>query len=706
WSTAFQPTLKEGDSYEAVFSQGRAEFRRREFYLETHTEIVVSPEDDIELRRVHIVNRSRKKRTIEVTSYAEVVLTSPIADELHPAFSNLFVQTELNEQRNAIICTRRPRSIHENNPWMFHLMKVHDAEIQHVTYETDRDKFIGRGHTIHEPQVINRSSPLSNSSGSVLDPVVSIQYRFVLQPYESATIDMIFGIAETRETCNFLIEKYQDRHLINRVLELAWTHAQVILRQINAVESDAQLYSRLASSIIYANPSLRTSPSMIMKNHRGQSGLWGYSISGDLPIVLLRIEDSANIELVKQLIQAHAYWRLKGLLVDLVIWNEDHGGYRQILHNQIQGLVSPGITIDAKDQLGGIFIRSADQISNEDRILFQSVAHVVISDRLGTLEEQISGRTKLKTNIPFFSPSKFPSSTKSSIDPRTDLIFFNGHGGFTQDGKEYVITTSKGKFTPAPWINVLANNEFGSIISESGQMYTWIENAHEFRLTPWSNDPVTDLKGETFYLRDEESGRFWSPMPLPATGISPYITRHGFGYSVFEHLEDGIYSEVWVYTDIEDPIKFVVIKLRNKSERHRKFSVTGYVEWVLGDLRSRSLMHVVTETDLQTGAILARNSYNTEFENRVAFFDVDDPNKTYTTDRAEFIGRNGTLQNPEAMNRTRLSGKNGAALDPCAAIQANFDLAEDEERQVVFRLGAGKSMHEALSTIRKFDRSD
>ena len=706
WSSAFQPTLKEGDSYEAVFSQGRAEFRRREFYLETHTEIVVSPEDDIELRRVHIVNRSRKKRTIEVTSYAEVVLTSPIADELHPAFSNLFVQTELNEQRNAIICTRRPRSVHENNPWMFHLMKVHDAEIQHVSYETDRDKFIGRGHTIHEPQVINRSSPLSNSSGSVLDPVVSIQYRFVLQPYESATIDMIFGIAETRETCNFLVEKYQDRHLINRVLELAWTHAQVILRQINAVESDAQLYSRLASSIIYANPSLRTSPSMIMKNHRGQSGLWGYSISGDLPIVLLRIEDSANIELVKQLIQAHAYWRLKGLLVDLVIWNEDHGGYRQLLHNQIQGLVSPGITIDAKDQLGGIFIRSADQISNEDRILFQSVAHVVISDRLGTLEEQISGRTKLKTNIPYFSPSKFPSSTKSSIAPRTDLIFYNGHGGFTEDGKEYVITTSKGKFTPAPWINVLANNEFGSIVTESGQMYTWIENAHEFRLTPWSNDPVTDLKGETFYLRDEESGRFWSPMPLPATGISPYITRHGFGYSVFEHLEDGIFSEVWVYTDIEDPIKFIVIKLRNKSERHRKFSVTGYVEWVLGDLRSRSLMHVVTETDLQTGAILARNSYNTEFENRVAFFDVDDPNKTYTTDRSEFIGRNGTLHNPEAMNRTRLSNKNGAALDPCAAIQVNFDLAEDEERQVVFRLGAGKSMHEAVSTIKKFDRSD
>jgi cyclic beta-1,2-glucan synthetase len=706
WSAGYQPVQKEGDSYEAVFSQGRAEFRRRDLSLETHTEIVVSPEDDIELRRVHITNRSRKKRTIEVTSYAEVVMTSAIADEMHPAFSNLFIQTELNEQRNAILCTRRPRSMNENNPWMFHLMKVHDAEIRHVSYETDRDKFIGRGNTIHHPRIIDQGDPLSGSHGSVLDPVVSIQYRFVIEPYQSATVDMIFGIADTREACNFLVEKYQDRYLISRVLELAWTHSQVILRQINAVESDAQLYSRLASSIIFANPALRADPSVILKNHRGQSGLWGYSISGDLPIVLLQIEDSANIELAKQLVQAHAFWRLKGLLVDLVIWNEDHGGYRQILHNQIQALVSPGITIDAKDQMGGIYIRSADQISNEDRILFQTVAHVIVSDRYGSLEEQINGRTKLKTNIPYFSPTKFTTTLNTSVILPSDLQYFNGHGGFSKDGKEYVIITSPGKFTPAPWINILANPNFGSIITESGQMYTWIDNAHEFRLTPWNNDPVTDLKGEAFYLRDEESGRFWSPMPLPATGKTPYITRHGFGYSIFEHSEDGIETTATVFTDIEAPVKFIVLQVRNKSNRHRRVSLTGYMEWVLGDLRSRSLMHVVTELDSKSGAILAKNAYNTEFDNRVAFFDVDDPNKFYTTDRSEFIGRNGTMNNPDAMNRTRLSGRSGAALDPCAAIQVAFDLAEDQEHEVVFRLGAGKNINDTLDLIRQFERSD
>ena len=705
WSSAYQPSLQQADNYEAVFSQGRAEFRRTDLSLETHTEIVVSPEDDIELRRIHLTNRSRKRRTIEITSYAEVVLVPPLAEEMHPAFSNLFVETAINEERHAIICTRRPRSVEEQVPWMFHLMKVTDAEVKDISYETDRSKFIGRGYTINKPKVMSSNAPLPGSKGAVLDPVVAIRYRIIIEPHASATIDVIMGIAETKDQCNILVEKYQDNHLTNRVLELAWTHSQVILRQINAIESDAQLYSRLAGSIIFANDSLRADPAVIIKNQRGQSGLWGYSISGDLPIVLLQIEDSGNLELVKQLIQAHAYWRMKGLMVDLVIWNEDHGGYRQVLQNQILSLLTPGVAADVKDQPGGIFIRSSDQISNEDRILFQTVAKVVISDRLGTLEEQITRRNKLKTTIPYFSPSKFHASSFTSVAQPAGLQFFNGIGGFSADGKEYVITTTPSQTTPAPWSNVLANPDFGSIITESGQSYTWIDNAHEFRLTPWNNDPVTDLKGEAFYIRDEESGRFWSPCPLPCRGASPYITRHGFGYSSFEHSEDGINSSMTVYVDIQEAVKFFVLKFHNNSHRARRLSATGYIEWILGDLKARTQMHVVTELDNRSGAILAHNAYNIEFDNRVAFFDVDDVNRTITTDRAEFIGRNGTLANPDGLNRSRFSGRTGASLDPCAAIQVSFDLAEDQERQVVFRLGAGKNIHDVLAVIKKFEGS-
>jgi cyclic beta-1,2-glucan synthetase len=548
WSSAYQPTLQQGDNYEAVFSQGRAEFRRRDHSLETHTEIVVSPEDDVELRRLHITNRSRKKRVIEITSYAEVVLTSDNADSAHPAFSNLFVQTEIINERNAIMCTRRPRTAEDQMPFMFHIMKVHHAEVSSISYETDRSKFIGRGNTINNPVILERQEVLTNTAGPVLDPVIAIQYRIIIEPQGSAIVDMVFGIGENRDTCNGLVEKYQDRHMANRAFELAWTHSQVILRQIDAMETEAQLYGRLAGSIIFTNPSLRAASSVIIKNHRGQSGLWGYAISGDLPIVLLQIEDSANIELAQQMIQAHAYWRLKGLIVDLVIWNEDHGGYRQTLQNQLLGLIAPGISANVKDQPGGIFIRSADQISNEDRILFQSVARIVISDRYGMLEEQLSRRNKLKGIIPYFSPTKFHASVATSVEIPKDLLFFNGTGGFSKDGKEYVIITSPSQRTPAPWSNVIANPDFGTVISESGQSYTWIDNAHEFRLTPWHNDPVTDKSGEAYYLRDEESGRFWSPMPLPQRGKSPYITRHGFGYSIFEHSEDGISSEVCVST--------------------------------------------------------------------------------------------------------------------------------------------------------------
>ena len=497
----------------------------------------------------------------------------------------------------------------------------------------------------------------------MLDPIVAIRYRITLDPEQSVTINMVTGIGETRDACLGLVEKYQDRRLADRVFDLAWTHSQVVLRQINATEADAQLYGRLASSVIYANSSLRADPSVLIKNRRGQSGLWGYSISGDLPIVLLQIGDPANIDLVRQLVQAHAYWRLKGLAVDLVIWNEDHAGYRQLLQDQIMGLIAAGVEANVTDRPGGIFVRLAEQISNEDRILLQSVARAIITDSRGRWRTRSTVAALWKQPVPRLDADPNPprrSPPAVAALPRRDLIFFNGLGGFTPDGREYVITTAHGQVTPAPWVNVLANPHFGTVVSESGLAYTWSENAHEFRLTPWYNDPVSDSSGEAFYLRDEESGHFWSPTPLPSRGATPYVSRHGFGYSVFEHTEGGIRSELWVYVALDAPVKFSVLKVRNESGRSRRLSATGYVEWVLGDLRPKSTMHVITEIDPDSGALFARNPYNTEFADRIAFFDVDDASRTVTGDRTEFLGRNGTLRSPAAMTRSRLSGKVGA----------------------------------------------
>lgn len=703
WSTAYQPTLKPSHTYEVIFSEGRAEFRRRDYDIETHAEIVVSPEDDIELRRIRLTNCSGSRRTIDLTSYAEVVLALPAADALHPAFSNLFVQTEIIRDRQAILSTRRPRSQDEQAPWAFHLMAVRGPHSGEISYETDRLQFIGRGRTLASPQAMDHSGPLSGSQGSVLDPIVSIRTQIVLDPEESVTVDLVAGIGETRDLCLRLVDKYQDRRLADRVFELAWTHSQVVLRQLNTTEADAQLYGRLAGSILYANASLRAEAAVLSKNRRGQSGLWGYAISGDLPIVLLQIGDPSNIDLVRQLVQAHAYWRLKGLVVDLVIWNEDHAGYRQVLHDQIMGLISAGVEANVMDRPGGIFVRTAEQMSVEDRLLQQSVARVILTDRRGTLAEQITRIVPPAAPAFRFKPTRaHRADPPAVIGARTDLLFYNGLGGFSSDGREYVITTTAEQVTPAPWVNVLANPHFGTVVSENGLGYTWSENAHEFRLTPWHNDPVTDSSGEAFYLRDEETGHVWSPMPMPCRGMSPYVSRHGFGYSVFEHRENGIRSEVWVYVALDAPVKFTVLKLRNESGRPRRLSATGYVEWVLGDLRPKSVMHVISELDSATGALLARNPYNTDFPGRIAFFDVDEGTRSMTGDRTEFLGRNGTLRNPAAMGRSRLSGKVGAALDPCGAIQMPFELAVGQERDCTFRLGVGKDTDEARQLVRRF----
>lgn len=729
WSTTYQPTLKPPAAYEAIFSEGRAEFRRHDVLggekldggaspmaaIETYTEIVVSPEDDIELRRVRLTNRSTQRRQIEITSYAEVVIALPATDASHPAFSNLFVQTEIVRARQAILCTRRPRSRDEQAPWMVHLMAVRPLEngdvggagSGSVSYETDRARFIGRNASAADPLAMRAAGPLSGSEGSVLDPIVAIRCVVTLVPEQTAMIDIVTGIAERREAAECLIDKYQDRHLAGRVFELSWTHSQVVLRQLDLSDADAQLYARLASAVLYANAACRADASVMMRNHRGQSGLWGYAISGDLPIVLLQIADAANLDLVRQLVQAHAYWRLKGLSVDLVIWNEEHVGYRQRLQDEIMGLIASGVGASVIDRPGGIFVRMAEQIATEDRILLQSVARVVLSDARGTLADHLDKPAPVRAREPAFQPRPNDGLDVSLSEtdgplPRADLILGNGVGGFTADGREYVITLAPGQVTPAPWANVLANAAFGSVVSESGAAYTWGENAHEFRLTPWDNDPVSDTGGEAIYLRDEDSGATWSPTLQPMRAKATYVVRHGFGYSVFETHAHGIVSELWMYVAADAAIKFSVLKLRNASGRRRRLSATAYVEWVLGDLRPKSAMHVSTTLDADSGALLARNPFNAEFAERVAFLDVDDPTRSVSGDRVEFIGRNGSPRNPAALARARLSGTVGAGLDPCGAMQVRVELAAGQTREIVFRLGVGRNAEEAKALVHRF----
>ncbi len=707
WSNTWQPTVAPTRGYEAIFTQSRAEFRRTDDQIETYSQISVSPEDDIELRRVTLTNRSDRPRTLDVTSYTEVVLAPQADDESHPAFSNLFVQTELVRSRHAIYCTRRPRSAEEQPPWMTHMMTVRGTTIGEPSYETDRMQFIGRHRTLASPAALHGSSPLRNSEGPVLDPIVSIRRTLLLQPNESVQVDIVTGVAESRDGVDALTEKYCDSSLADRVFDLAWTHGHVLLQQLGASDADAQVYGRLASSIIYASGLRRAKASILSRNQRGQSGLWSYGISGDLPIVLLRIRDHERIALVGQAVQAHAYWRLKGLAVDLVIWNEDDSVYRQTLQEAIVDLVGASTEAALFDQPGGVFIRRGEQMSDEDRVLMQTVARIVLSDDGGTLAEQVERRGRPEVAIPLLKPSgQLPGTPAPEKPAPPDLAYFNGLGGFSHDGREYVTVLNPGQTTPAPWVNVIANSQFGTVVSEGGSTYTWAENSHAFRLTPWHNDPVSDTCGEAIYLRDDESGRFWSPSPLPSRGKNTYIARHGFGYSIFDYNEEEIQTELCVYVATDSPVKFYTLKITNRSGRQRKLSVTGFWELLLGDSRSKSLMHVVTEHDLSSGAILARNVYSPEFSDQVVFVNCSETNRTFTGDRTEFLGRNGNLANPSAMRRVRLSGRVGAGYDPCAVLQTPLTLEAGQERTVTFTLGATRGTAEARSLAQRFRSVD
>ncbi len=704
WSNTHQPVGRRPSMYEATFSEGRVEYRRRDGGIETFTQVVVSPEDDLEVRRIRISNRSRGTRRIELTTYAEVVLQALGADMAHPAFGNLFVQTEALPEHHALLATRRARSREETPPWLFHILAVNGPMEATCSWETDRLKFLGRGRTPVHPQAMDSPADLSNTTGAVLDPIVALRRSFILQPDQTVAVDLVLGIAPSRHEAIALVTRYHDPRCTERVLEMSWSHQQVLLRQINATEADAQLFGRLSSPLVYAGPLYRGPLPIIKRNRGGQSGLWGFGISGDLPIVLLRVTDGSHEALIRKLLQAHAYWRLKGMAVDMLIWIEDTSIYRQAIQDQVLEMIAAGPEARLLDRPGGIFIRRPDQLSEEDRLLMLSAASMVLTDLTDDLADQIretGARTEDSAQRLVPVTRGWPEESPKPAADRKDLQFYNGIGGLTPDSREYVMTIAPDRPTPAPWSNVIANENFGTVVTESGGMYTWAVNAHEFRLTPWYNDPVSDVSGEAIYIRDDQSGRFWSPAMLPA-GQAPCTVRHGFGYSVFQRTQQRIESELWVFVAVDQPVKISVLKLTNKSDRNRTISIFGYSEWVLGEQRSVNAMRVVTELDEQTGAVFAGNTWNGDWSSMVAFMDASESNRSVTGDRTEFLGRNGSLESPAALKALRLSGNLGAGMDPCAAIQCTIDLPPGGQKEIVLILGAAAGRDAARALVRRF----
>ncbi len=714
WTAGYQPSGIEPDTYAVAFTEDRAEFIRTDAEITTTLQVVVSPEDDIEVRRVSIANMGHATRTIDVTSYCELVLAPPAADTAHPAFSKLFVQTEHVAKLGLLLATRRRRSSSESEIWVAHHGVVEGDVSGPLEFETDRARFIGRGRELNEPIAVMDGRRLSNTVGTVLDPVFALRYRVVIPPGTSAHLSFWTGVAASRASVLDLFDRHHDANAFVRASTLAWTQAQVQLRHLGVTAEEANLFQQIAGHVLYADGSMRPSSDTVQRGSGPQSALWSLGISGDLPVLLLRIDHVEDIAIVRQLLQAHEYWRLKQLAVDLVILNERGSSYVQDLQIALETAVRtsqarPPVSMDrGAGAKGSVFVLRTDLISSETRLLLSSIARVVFVGQRGSLADQVERRAALHAG-----PVRLPQR-RLAVEPLErasfpeDLEFFNGIGGFTADGREYMTSLDAGQSTPAPWINVIANAQFGFQVAVEGGGYTWSVNSRENQLTQWSNDPVADRPGEVLYLRDEQTGEVWGPTSAPFRDEStPYQVRHGQGYSRFEHSARGIALDLLLYVPLEDPIKICRLKIHNTSLRTRRLSVTAYVEWVLGTTRGASAPFIVTELDPVSGALFARNPWHGTFGSRVAFADLAGKQTEWTADRQEFLGRHGRLDLPAALASTRsFSGRTGAGLDPCSALKTRFELKAGEATEIVFFLGEASSAGEAQALLTRYRSAD
>ena len=717
WSTTHQPTRRVASRQLARFAPDRAEFERRDSGIGVASEIAVSSKHAAELRRLTLANYSGRTRRLEVTSYVELALAAHGADLAHPAFSRLFVETESLPGRNALIARRKPRSPGDPSIYAAHVLVLPGVgsadradsataseSIRIVGHETDRARFVGRGRGLDNPRALE--TDLSGSVGPVLDPIFSLRCAVTLEPGERIELAFVTGAAADRAGIVDLVEKYENLHVVHRAIEAAVSQGQASARHLRVTAEDLRCFQQLAGPLIFPNARLRASEAQLRRNRLGQSGLWPQGISGDLPIALVTVGDRRDLDVVREALLAHAYWRLLGFRADLVILNEEAGGYEQRLQGELRRTIQRYAPSTPLDGPGGIFLRPVDLLSVEEQTLLYAVARVMLVAARGPLVQQLGIQSEATVLPPPLAITRRAAEEPSAPLPFLELPYFNGLGGFSADGREYTTYLGPGVQTPAPWVNVLANPAFGAIVSESGTGFTWAANSQSNRLSPWSNDPVSDPVGDAIYIRDEHLGVFWSPTAAPIREIDAYRARHGQGYTLFEHNSHAIEQELTTFVPLDDsggtPIRIQRLRLRNASSRRRRLSVFSYTDWVLGSNREETQAHVITNWDAGSRTLLARNYYHPDFGGRIAFASASPAPTAYTADRTEFLGRNGSTARPAALLRQALSGRDGAGLDPAAALQVVVEIDPDESVDVIFLLGEVAEPAAARRLVERF----
>jgi cellobiose phosphorylase len=718
WSACLQPCGGDSAAHVATFSEGRAQFVRRDDTVTTTLDVAVASERDAELRRVTVTNHGHTARDIALTSYGELVLGSAAADAAHPAFSKLFVQTEAVEDGRILLATRRRRAPGEPAVWAAHFAVTEGQESGAFEFETDRARFLGRGRTLRNALAMQDSGALSNTAGSVLDPIFSLRRRIRVEPGASVRVTFWTLLSDSRDAALALCAPLRTLDACEQALTAAAEHAAAQRARFGIDPAQAERCGRLVGPLLSADAAWRSAPEVLERGTGGAPVLWTCGISGDRPIVLLRIAGESGLDRVHELLRAQLYWRSQRLGVDVVLLNCATGSGGDRLRATLDTLLKVHRTllrVGSDDAQAGVFALHNNEISDALRDGLATAARVVLDasgDGLGE-PAQRSGNTDCAPAAgsgPSLArgPRAKIATARTPLAPVGPLEFDNGTGGFDSAKREYAITLANGCCTPMPWINVVANSAFGFLVAAEGGGYTWSLNSQQNPLTPWPNDPVSDTPHEVLYLRDDDSGELWSATALPIRVPSAiYAARHGKGYSRFAHDSHEIELELLQCVPVADSIKLSRLRIRNCSARVRRLSITAYVEWALGANGTVPAPFVVTTIDAATGALFARNPWRAEFGERVAFADLGGVQSSLTADRTEFLGRHGVVDRPAALAHCApLSGRVGAGLDPCAALQTRVELEPAAQIDIVFALGDADSCTQAQMLVEKYRAAD
>ena len=693
------------DDGRATFAVHKAELHRREQGISVRVDVAVAPADDVEVRQITLRNETDRPRSLTVTTASDPVLLAPGQAARHPAFARMFVETELVPELEGLLFARRLRSAKEDPAVMVHCLVREGPAVSFSGHETDRAAFFGRCAVAGEPLALAKPRAERHGlTGAVIDPVMSLTARVELKAKGTATLVFVTAVGSSRAAALEVARRYRSMHAVRWVFRDAEHESVRRLQRARLAPETLPAVQRLLSALLFCDPALRAPPAVIAAGRPCKSRLWGRGISGDDPILLVRVDD-AQAPLLGEVIAAQRYLRSCGVRLELLLLDEQASGYITEGAGTLRSALAQHGADDWVNRRGGVFVVAADQLSDDERRHLEASARILLDTRDGSLAAGLEKTVEARPPLPRFEPTLAEDGAARPM-PRPELLFDNGTGGFTQDGSEYVVSVGPRATTPAPWCNVLANPEFGCLVSESSLGCTWSLNSGENRLTPWRNDPVFDTPSEALYLRDEETAAVWSPTPLPAGRDAETLVRHGAGYTTYARSSHGLEQKLTIFVPPDAPLKIARLTLKNTLPRHRRVTATYYAEWVLGTLREEQRPYVVSGFERADACLLATCSWNAEFAGRVAFLASVDKVHGFTADRAEFLGRRGDYARPEALERWGLSGRAEAGLDPCAALQVHLELAAGEEIETEFILGQAPDRAAALELVRRFrDRS-